>query len=286
MRARRGVALILVLWIVVLLAGVTAVASSAARSSGDVVAARRAQATGRAMAESGVTVAVTMIDSALHALVADSNARDVFLNSLDENSAAQLGLRSPLGAAAQDTVGDGAFAIAIVDVSARLDVNEAGAEGLARFLTAFVSTSEAQALANAVDARVRGTGAAQDAASVARRSRDSLAQALLGRSGDMPRALRPLNSVDELTSVDGFSYALASRLAPFLTVDGDSRINRRTAPREVIAAATGSLVDAPSRLLVISRGWRVGHPLSREIQAVYDVAPDGLHLVRWRERDL
>ena len=52
-----------------------------------------------------------------------------------------------------------------------------------------------------------------------------------------------------------------------------------------IAAATGTLVDRPSRLLVIARGWRRDHVLTREIQAVFDVNGAELRLVRWREQD-
>jgi hypothetical protein len=53
----------------------------------------------------------------------------------------------------------------------------------------------------------------------------------------------------------------------------------------VLAAASGTLVDRPSRLLLISRGWRRDHVLTREIQAVYDVTGTELRLVRWREQD-
>jgi hypothetical protein len=74
--------------------------------------------------------------------------------------------------------------------------------------------------------------------------------------------------------------------ATWLTVDGDGKINRRAASREVLAAASGSLVDAPSRLLLIARGWQIGHPLSRQIEAVYEVGESGMRLVRWREREL
>jgi hypothetical protein len=76
-----------------------------------------------------------------------------------------------------------------------------------------------------------------------------------------------------------------AQVAHLLTVDGDGSINRRAAPPEVLAAATGSLVDSPTRLLLIARGWHLGNQLTRQIEAVYDVAPDGLRLVRWREHD-
>jgi hypothetical protein len=49
----------------------------------------------------------------------------------------------------------------------------------------------------------------------------------------------------------------------------------------------GVLVStAPSRLLVISRGWQQGSPLTHEIQAVYAVTAAQLVLQAWQERDL
>ena len=74
-------------------------------------------------------------------------------------------------------------------------------------------------------------------------------------------------------------------LAADITVDGDGQVNRRAASRRVLAAATGTLVDRPSRVLVIARGWRLEHVLTREIQAVFDVSGAELRLVRWREQD-
>jgi hypothetical protein len=53
-----------------------------------------------------------------------------------------------------------------------------------------------------------------------------------------------------------------------------------------MAAAGGELRDEPSRILIVSRGWREGNALTHEIQAVYAVSGSELTLVRWRERDL
>jgi hypothetical protein len=41
----------------------------------------------------------------------------------------------------------------------------------------------------------------------------------------------------------------------------------------------------PSRLLVISRGWQAGHPLTHEIQAVYAIVGASLKLQSLQERD-
>ena len=197
------------------------------------------------------------------------------------------------GTVVQDTVGDGVFAAAVVDVSARLDVNTAGADGLATLLATVAPPGEARRVAAAIDAHVRGddagdaTGASSATTSSSRRERlqrDSMGAALLGRA-PTSRAMQPFTSLDELLTVPGMTAAWLDALAADLTVDGDGRVNRRAASRRVLAAATGTLVDRPSRLLLISRGWRRDRVLTREIQAVYDVTGTELRLVRWREQD-
>lgn len=279
---RKGTALLLVLWLVVLLASVTMAASSAARSSGALVTSRRAQATARAMAESGVNATVVVVEDSLRRLLSDSLARDRYLNTLDVGTNDG---RSSLGPTATDSIGDGAFAVAVVDVSARLDVNSAGEAGLATFLRAFGTGVDVAPLARRIAARVRGDNQPADSARTAQLNQDSLVRALLG-ADDAPSVLHPFESLDELTEIPGLDAKLLVRIAPFLTVDGIASVNRQRAPEIVIAAATGSLIDAPARLLIVSRGWQLGHVLSYEIQAVYDVSPSGLRLVRWRERTL
>ncbi len=274
---RRGVALLVVLWTIAVLATVTAIASSAARSSASIVANRRAMAIARTMAESGIVAATSLVNDTLRALAGDSVARDAFLARLEPRS-------DNANALAQDTLDDGSFAVTVVDVSARLDVNNAGMEGLLRIFRAVASESEARAAALAIDARVRGDGRPTDSASNMRVQRDSVSAELLGRAAT--RGIRrPFESLDELVTVPGVSAQLLDRVATSLTVDGDGRVNRRAASAQVLAAASGSLIERPSRLLFIARGWERAHLLTREIQAVYDVADDGLRLVRWREQD-
>lgn len=275
MHARRGVALVVVLWTVALLATVTAVASNAARTSAAITANMRAQITARAMAESGIVAASAWIDDSLRALAGDAARRDAFLSRLEP---VVTGARPLL----QDTLTGGVFAVTVVDVSARLDVNNAGADGLTRLFATVTSPPTARAMAERIDALVRGDQSAIEDA--ARRSRDSLSAVLLGRDVSA-RQRRPFESLDALRDVPGLDLAVLAQVAPYLTVDGDGTINRRAASREVLAAASGSLVDAPTRLLLMARGWQIGHPLSRDIEAVFDVAGDGLRLVRWRERD-
>ena len=286
-RGRRGVTLIVVLWTILLLTSVTAIASSASRGGADVTSAIRAQAIARAMAESGIVSAVSRIEGELRGAANDSAARLAYLDGLESTSA-----RDGLVA---DSLESGSFAVAVVDVAARLDVNEAGYEGWKALLThpavsrtAVSSGSDAESVARAIDARVRGDRSrelrrdAPGRADDERRQRDSLLSTMLGRS---VQRRRPFEELDALLEIPGVSPQLLEAIAPLLTVDGDGRINRRAAAPAVLAAAAGSLVDHPVRLLLVSRGWMRGHPLTREIEAVYDIADDGLHLVRWRERD-
>lgn len=274
--------MLLVLWLIVLLATVTMAASGAARSSSTLVTARRAEATAQSMAESGITAATSSINDSLRALIADTVARDVYLNALD---AGTNNGNSAIGRAKSDTIVDGAFATAIVDVSARLDVNNAGEAGLSKFLAAFTNASDAENIARRIADRVRGENLPTDSVRIAQLTRDSVVRALLGQK-ELATMRNPFETLDELLQIPGLDNKLLAQIAPFLTVDGDATINKRAAPAAVLAAATGSQTEAPTRLLIVSRGWQLGHPLSHEIQAVYDVSSSGLRLVRWRERTL
>ncbi|MGH7525756.1 MAG: general secretion pathway protein GspK, partial [Gemmatimonadales bacterium] len=138
----------------------------------------------------------------------------------------------------------------------------------------------------------------------------------------------PLKRLDELRRVQGVTDSLALAVAPYVTVDGDLRIDVNAAPESVLAAVPGvgpggarrivsqrsrggftsvtqvqallgrrgggrggalqipRLSVSPSRLLLVSRGWLPGHPLTHEIQAAYAVVGQRLVLQSWRERDL
>ncbi len=247
-RERRGAALVVALVTIAVLASVTAITSSRARQGASVVDNRRSQAVARAMAESGVLAARARIESALRDAGSDSVRVDRVFEALTASSASLV----------HDTITDGAFTAAVVDVSARLDVNAAGAEGLQQLFATVAPPDDARRVAESMAARVRG---------------------------DTSGTMQPFTSLDELLTVPGIKAEWLDALAPDLTVDGDGRVNRLAASRRVLAASAGTLVDRPSRLLVIARGWRLGHVVTREIQAVFDVSGMELRLVRWREQD-
>ena len=81
LRSRRGVALVLVLWIIVILGGVSAGVVRSARTSTGIAATARAELIARAAAESGIEAFVAAIEDTL-ASFADSDDRKDWLNAL------------------------------------------------------------------------------------------------------------------------------------------------------------------------------------------------------------
>lgn len=256
LRSRRGVALVLVLWIVVILGGVSAGVVRAARTSTGIAANARAELIARAAAESGIEAFVAAIEDTL-ASFEDPDERKVWLNAFSLRVARD-----------SFTLGDGRFAVNVVDVSARLDVNAATESALQTFFSQFTDPAQAAAIAIAIRAAI-DSGLNRDAGATFR-----------------VRSTTPIRSLDELHDRRLVPAAILARAAQYLTVDGDGVINERAASDTVLAAATGELRDEPSRLLLISRGWVSGHPLTREIQAVYSITGNRLVFSHWRERSL
>ncbi len=245
----------LVLWMMVAVGAICSAVVAATRSTTRIASNYRAVVVARYAAESGVTVAVAALEDSL-ATLDDLEARHAYLNHLD----------LALGDHAQFALGDARVAIALIDVSSRLDVNLADATSLATLFSFFTNPVEAESAARAVRAFINGHTMAEPE--------------------PWFQAVRPLLSLDELAYIPGVPRELAERAAPFLTVDGDFTINRATASDTVLAATGGELRDEPSRILVVSRGWLDRHPLTHEVQAVYAVSDRELKLVRWRERNL
>jgi general secretion pathway protein K len=245
---RRGVALILVLWMIVILGGVAAAVTASSRSTSDVTANARARTIARYAAESGVVAAVSQVQRRMDAAGDDVTVRRAALNDVER----------VLGDAAAFELGDASIRVVMVDVSARLDVNAAPEEALA-----------------ALFARTGASRYAADAARAIRRHIDSI-----------PGQANLFQSLDAVAALPAVGEKLIAAAAPWLTVDGDGQVNRNTASPVVLNVARGSLIEEPSRVLFIARGWQRGHPLTHEIQAVYAVQGNQLAFVRWRERDL
>ena len=256
LRSRRGVALVLVLWIVVILAGVSAGVVRAARTSTGIAANARTSTIARAAAESGIEAIVAAIEDTLARFDNPDDRKD-WLNAMALQSNAD-----------SFSLGDGRFLVTIVDVSARLDVNAATLNALQAFFSQFTDPAGAAAIARAIRQRI-DSGSSNDPAAPFR-----------------TRSATLIRSLDELHQRSLVPEAILKRAAPYLTVDGDGAINARTASDTVLVAATGELRDEPSRLLLISRGWVSGHPLTSEIQAVYAISGNRLVFSHWRERSL
>jgi type II secretory pathway component PulK len=261
-RDRRGFALMLVLWLIVVLGTIAAAVALGTRESTALAGNARARVVGRYAAESGVASATAALESALAARP-DTTDRERYLNHLE----------TALPTRGETQLGEANVAVALIDVSARLDVNNADEAALTRFLAQF-DPSQAGSTAQAVRRYIDRTAVTATPGS----------QSISG--GSTLVAARTLRSLDELEAIPGVSLGLVRAAAPYLTVDGDGKINRATASDTVMVAAGGSIQNEPSRVLIVSRGWLRGHSLTHEIQAVYAIAGTQLTLVRWRERDL
>ena len=246
--ARRGVALMLVLWMIVILGGVAAAVTNSSRLTADVTSNARARTLARYAAESGIVAAVATLQRQLEAAGDDQVKRRAVLNDAER----------ALQDAAAFELGDASVRTVMVDVSARIDVNAATEEVLAALL-----------------ARAGHAAVAANTARAIRRHIDSV-----------PGSAQLLQSLDEVAALPGVNATAIASAAAWLTVDGDGQVNRATAAAEVLGVARGSLVDEPTRIVLIARGWQRGHPLTHEVQAVYAVQGNQLAFVRWRERDL
>lgn len=265
---RRGVALMLVLWLIVVLVVIGARVSGAARTSVSAASNLKSRTLAKYAAESGIVVGLARVRAGLATQV-DADARSNYLNSLET-----AGKRS-----AEERLGDAKFVVAYVDLSSRLDVNNSSKAQLARLFSFFGGSVAAERAAAAVRTYI----GAED---VLPGDRARFGQPRSDLSFPALAAARPLRSLEELRQITGVPETLAFAAAPYLTVDGDGRINRAAASDTVLAAAAGSLVDEPSRIMVIARGWTPGNALTHEIQAVYGIDGNVLTLVRWQERDL
>lgn len=262
MTSRRGVALVLVLWVLVILGAVAAAVVDQTRTSTAAAGNARAHVVARYAAESGIEATASAIEDSL-AVLADTVLRASFLNGLEPRSASDT-----------TALGRGRFQVGIIDASARLDVNAATEEMLARFFSRFTDLARAAAAARGIRAWIE------------RRSDGAVDARLMPDASGAVRAIRPLSSLEEVRRLRLLDDATWNLAAPYLTVDGDGTINRTAASSEVLSVAGGELHDEPSRLVIVSRGWEAGHPYTHEVQAVYAITGRHLVLVQWRERSL
>ncbi len=310
---RRGVALVLVLWVVVVMGGITLAIVAASRSSLDVLTTVRARSTARYAAESGVVVA----EARLRALMRQAG-------TVEEEARVFQRLEEDLRGMGEQGVGQGRFQVVVADLNARIDLNAAGEGVLRALFQDLFGQGHGSALLDALQDW-------KDADDAPRPEGAEAGEYLEEESPFLPRN-GPLQRLDELSRIQGFTESVTTRLAPYVTIRSDGRVNINTAPGPVVSAAVGGgaslgrtllgvreqrgtfgtlsdirnalpggsgpnlgsiglLQTAPTRILVISRGWMEGHPLTHEIQAVLQLEPGPpgeepiLSLYHWMEKD-
>jgi general secretion pathway protein K len=308
-RSERGVALILVLWLVVVLGAVAAAVVSSTRSESHLALNARTRSGARYAAESGVVDGAAILQNAM---------ASAFI------PARQVQVLNSLGREFQDrqdvSLGSARFSVALVNLSARLDLNQADAASLLALFSQFTTVKQA---GDVVDGLLDW----RDADDVTRPNGAEKDDYIKAGSSYVP-SNGYLSRLDDLRRVHGVTEKLALAVAPYVTVVGDLRVDVNAASEPVLSSIPGIgpagakaiisrrngdgpftsvsqvqallgrqqargdavqlpvLIVAPRRLLLISRGWIPGHPLTHEIQAAYAVDGQRLKLQSWRERDL
>lgn len=299
----KGVALALVLWLVVLLGAVAAAVGTSTRSTSGVVLNARARTIARYAAESGIVAGTALLN---HKPTTGAPAERALAFRAATRELASL-KEVPLGAAR--------FSVAVTNLNGRLDLNRADPDALVGLLSQFTSPSAARAVVEVLrdwrdaDQLVRPHGAEEHT---------------YARAGSrFVPGNAPLTRFDEFRRLLGMTDSLALAVEPYVTVYGDERVDVNAASEAVLTALPGigasgariimsrrrggllssaaevqsllggdasrsfaRLAVAPSRLLLTSRGWLPGHPLTHEIQATYAILGERLVLQSWRERDL
>lgn len=287
---RRGVALIFVLWLLIVLGAIASEVASRARLEAEIVASVRARAAARYAAESGILAARVEIETLL-----DSAP------GLPERVAVFRGLKERLASLGDVDLGSARFGVAVVDLNARIDLNradDATLQGLFRqFTTDKRAEEDAAALRRAPVYRLAELAHVPGVD-------DSLALAVAPYVTVWSDGIVDINSAPEpvLAALPGVSVAVARSVVRrrdagevFLTTDPvrsqafvppPQYVPPGAAPGALAVPSLPPLAVTPSRLMIVSRGWADGHPLTHEIRAVYAVLGSRLALQAWQERDL
>jgi general secretion pathway protein K len=312
---RRGVALMLVLWVVIVLSAIALGVVASSRAQTNLAGTLRSRAVARYAAESGVVAATMELTEMFRAAETDEERAQVF--SRFEERLASLGERQ---------LGSARYQVAVLDLNSRVDLNRSSEVVLLGLFEQFVGVEEAEALVNALYDWTDEDDEPLPGGAEAREYVDA-------GSPFLPTN-RPLLRLDELARIEGIGDSLAAKLAPYVTVWGDGLVNVNTAPVPVltavpeigavaaeefvtarerqgvvgsrlalysrlselspdpVSAQLGDIVTMPQRILIISRGWEEGRPLTHEIQAAFDVRVSRLitgpvlRVRYWTERGL
>lgn len=294
---RRGVALVVVLAVLVALGAIAAEMARAVRLEAHTVATLHALTVARYGAESGVVAAEwrmqTLLDSARSSpeWAAEFREADAWLRRLG-----------------RVTLGDAQFEVAVIDLGARVDLNRSSAGTVRGLLEQFTSHGRAADIVAAIKAKplyrvgelalLPGVDDALAAAvapyvtvwgdgTVNLNSAPEPVLAALGEIGEAGarNIIRRRGSGEIFDSDSPILPEPGSMAAAPAT--GDEEDSQSEPEPEVAPDDLGFTTStAPTRLLIVARGWRVGHPLTHEVQAVYAVMGTRLTLQLWQERDL
>jgi DNA uptake protein ComE-like DNA-binding protein len=277
---RRGVALLVVLLLLVVLGMVTAEVGGAARLEGNLVVTLRARTVARYAAESGALAATARVEALIDS-VRSPIERPVLFH----------GLATYVGPLKDVDIGGARFSVVFSDLNARLDLNRGGARALRSLFGQFTTQSRADVIVAALQSRPLG--------------RLGELAAVPGVDEALALAVAPYVTVwsDGMVNINSAPEPVLAVLPKLGEANARSVVSQREAgavflpavqaqpapgTQIVFATAPAGVVvtTAPSRLLIISRGWQQGSPLTHEIQAVYAVVGAQLLLQVWQERDL
>ena len=221
LRDQRGYALVLVIAVLSVLALLAAAIAAETRSTALVARSRLEIVQARALADSGVTIAIMR------------------LLDRQEDSRWQAD-----GTTHDERYGDGTLRITIEDEAGKIDLNNAPKEMIAGLLGEFAPADQASAMTDAIFERRAGVDV------VPRRGRFFTG----GTASFQSLAGQAFADISELRLIPGMSTALYEQLQPYVTVYSlTPTLNRRTASRVALLAVPGvsaNDVDA----VIASRG--------------------------------
>lgn len=285
-RSERGSALIFVLYLLITLGVLAAEVARGTRAEAARVAVTRARSVGRYAAESGIADAMVRIHGLLDSAALAPTQVAPFQR-----------LNAEVAALAGAPLGPGRFKVAVVNLNARIDLNRASEATLREFLSQFTSGRQADmAVAALKKEPIRRVGELVRLPGIDQSLAFAVAPYVTVWGDDMIDINAAPESV--LAAVPGVGQAGARALVrrreagevfsptdlmrPRASSTRDNEDSPGTPPAEPIP----QLVIAPTRLLLISRGWQDGQPATHEIQAVYSLLGQRLVLQAWWERDL
>ena len=221
----RGIALLLVVWVMALAAVLATGFAADTRSEARRARGLAQEARARAAAEAGVMLAVAGL-----------------LDPMPESPWPRDGGSRTLAFAGAT------LTVFVQDESGKVDLNMAAPEFVTGLFAALgLDDASAAALADAVTAR--------------RRAIDAERRRGGAQPSDDPQA-QPFRSLEELAAIPGVSRAAINRLAAFVTVySGSPRVDPRTAPPEVLLAVPGVEPQQVADLLAARATDRAGRAL-------------------------